>query len=93
MREASSVYFGRRGERIVSKTETTIIDKDDAALVFHKGGAVTAVLPADTFDKPDEITPPHVLVVAALSSLIGKEDRRLADLITDEARAIAEMTE
>ena len=77
----------------MSKPEITPIGRDDAALVFHKGGAVTAVFPADTFDKPDEITPPHVLVVAALSSLIGKEDRRLADLITDEARAISEMSE
>jgi len=77
----------------MSKPEITTIGRDDAALVFHKGGAVTAVFPESVFDKPDDPVPPHVLVVAALSSLIGKEDRRLADLITDEARAIAGMSE
>jgi len=77
----------------MSKAETTNIGKDDAALVFHEDGSVTAVFPAGAFDRPDDPVPPHVLVVVAISSLIGKEDRRLADLIKDEARAIAEMTE
>jgi len=77
----------------MSKAETTNIGKDDAALVFHEDGSVTAVFPESAFDKPDDPVPPNVLVVVAISSLIGKEDRRLADLIKDEVKSIAEMTE
>jgi len=77
----------------MSKAETTNIDKDDAALVFHEDGSVTAVFPESVFDMPDDPVPPHVLVVVAISSLIGKEDRRLADLIRGEVKSIAEMTE
>jgi len=77
----------------MSKAETTNIGKDDAALVFHEDGSVTAVFPVGVFDKPDDPVPPHVLVVVAISSLIGKEDRRLADLIKDEVKSITEMSE